>query len=782
MNHVYALRRTFSLIVILVSFLSFSFAQTTFTVTTTAATGPGSLDQAIQDANSTPGADNIVFNIAGPPPYVITPSFPGLPAITETVSIDGYTQIGASLGPIASRSIVIYINGATAGFSHGLTINADLTTISGLAIGGFLRNGIDIAGGVADVFIWGNFIGTDPTGLTAAGNNGDGISMGELSGGSDAIIIGTNSDGTNDDGEGNILSANGRDGILGWTVSNCIISGNFIGSDRFAAGTGFGNVRNGILLTVSSSANRIGTNGDNNNDVQELNGIIHNGVGIVLAAGSNLNAISGNLIGVQVPPTFTAAGNVGDGITIINSSNNRIGINPAHANAVAESNVISSNGGNGITISAQDFLSGFNTDPSVDNIVAGNFIGTTPLNDVRGNGGNGVSITSTDGVANTGTLIGSNNDGTGDNAESNMIANNSVIGVAIGNDPPTGGPAEITGATVSRNSIHDNGALGIDLVGTIGVTANDNGDGDTGPNELFNFPVITSNHGNGTSLRVTGISRPNSIIEVYLADGGGEGATFLFRAQEGTTLNGITDALAGTAGFSDPVYGTFTDNLFEFDVPQGVIGVTIPPGAQLVAIGIDPATGGASEFGQAALLLPVSLISFKGQLNDGVAKLSWTTSREINSSHFVIEKSIDGTNYNSVGQVNSGMLGGQYSFVDKSALGKVNYYRLRIVDTDLNYAFSKILIIRNDDVPVTFKFSPNPVSNALYISFKLDKEETVKLNIYDQMGRLTKRYNLPGGKGINAFTISDLGNLSAGNYVIELLGEKLSVREKIVKK
>jgi len=255
----------------------------------------------------------------------------------------------------------------------------------------------------------------------------------------------------------------------------------------------------------------------------------------------------------------------------------------------------------------------------------------------------------------------------------------------------------------------------------------------------------------------------------------------LFRAQEGTTINGIADAASGTANYSDPVYGTFTDNAFEFEVSLTAMAIPIPPGAQLVAIGID-ANGSVSEFGPQALILPVTLISFKGQLNDGVAKLSWTTSREINSSHFVVEKSIDGTNYISVGQVNSGMVGGQYSFVDKTALGKVNYYRLRIVDTDLNYTFSKIVVIRNDAEPVVFKLSPNPVSTYLYVSFKLEKEEVIKLNIYDQMGRLTKRYNLQGGKGINAFTLSDLGNLAAGNYVIELQGETLSVREKIIKK
>ncbi len=775
MNHVYAMRRTFSLIVIFLSFFSFSIAQTTFTVTTTAATGPGSLDQAILDANSTGGADMIVFAIAGPPPYVITPAFPGIAAITEDVTIDGYSQPGASSGTMATRVIVVSINGSLAGFSHGLTINSSNVVVSGLAINGFARNGIDVADGMANIWIWGNFIGSDVSGMVGMGND-NGINLGGFLGtiGVDVITIGTNSDGTNDNAEGNLISDNAQDGVIGWRLTNSIVSGNFIGSDRTGMGTTLGNARNGVLLTINCTDNRIGTNGDGVNDSEELNGFIMNaGTGVTIAAGSNFNIIAGNIIGLNT--TGAAAGN-GIGIEIINSSNNRIGIDATHANFAAESNVIcSSTGpGHGINFRAENFL-GVNTDPNSGNIIAGNFIGTTPTNDVRGNTGNGINFVAADGVTNVDHIVGSNNDGNNDNLEGNVIAYNSFTGIAVGaaNTP------DINGISISRNSIHDNTGIGIDIIGTIGATANDDGDGDTGTNEQYNSPFITSNHGDATNLRVTGISRPGSIIEVFLADAGGEGATFLFRAQEGTTLNGITDALTGTSTFMG-----VTDENFEFVVPLNSIFGPIPPGAQLVAIGTKPDVGdnSTSEFGNAVLLLPVTLTGFKGQLVDGVVKLSWTTSREINSSHFVVEKSIDGINYSSVGQVSSGAIGGQYTFVDKTALGKVNYYRLRMVDADLNFTFSKILIIRNDAEPVVFKLSPNPVSTYLNVSFKLDKDEVIKLNIYDQMGRLSKRYTLQAGKGINAFTISDLGNLSAGNYIVELLGETLSVKEKIIKK
>src|SRR5262245_13861297 len=67
----------------------------TYTVTTTADSGAGSLRKAIDDANANPGADSIHFNIVGSGVHTIAPATP-LPAITGQVTIDGYTQPGAS--------------------------------------------------------------------------------------------------------------------------------------------------------------------------------------------------------------------------------------------------------------------------------------------------------------------------------------------------------------------------------------------------------------------------------------------------------------------------------------------------------------------------------------------------------------------------------------------------------------------------------------------------------------------------------------------------------------
>lgn len=761
----------------------FSFSAI-FTVTNTNDSGPGSLRQAILDANANFGADVIEFNITGTGPFVISPAS-GLPSIDEALTINGYSQPGATIGSMASRSIQIILSGAAAGSGvSGLTINDNNVTIAGLAINSFSRDGITVLNGASNLFIWGNFIGTDATGFVYLSNGVHGINLGDFGpGGSDAVIIGTNSDGINDTDEGNLITANFGDGILGWALTNSIISGNFIGSNRAGLSSGLGNGRNGIILTVFSTGNRIGTNGDGVNDLQELNGIISNGGrGILIAAGSNNNVVAGNIVGLTT--TNAAAGNLTGGLEILNSSNNRIGVDVTHVGAALESNIFSSNQGDGVRLTAEDFFGlNFNT---ANNIIAGNYIGTAPGNLSRGNTDKGIELNAEDNLQTTDNTIGSNNDGLADAGEANIIAYNN-IGIGA-NLPNPAFPLEvnnINGNKFSRNSIHNNTTLGIDL-NNDGITANDNGDADDGPNELFNFPVIKRAFTTGltNNLTVQGITRPSSVVEFYIHDGSGEGMTFLFRAQEGGTLNGITDASAATDSYSDPTYGTFTDNQFEFTIPLSSLPPGFQAGAQLVALAIKGAAADSStsEFGPSLTVLPITLTSFQGNLADGVVKLSWITSRETNGSHFVVEKSIDGTTYTAIGQVKAGAASRQYSFTDNTPLSKQNYYRLKMVDADGNYNYSRIVNIRNDGSNVVLKLTPNPVISNLNVSFVSEKNEAVHINFFDQMGRLARRYNVQANRGLNAFNLTDLNNLPAGNYTVEVIGENIKARQQIIKK
>src|SRR5689334_196222 len=99
----------------------------TYTVTNVNDSGPGSLRQAILDANANPGGDAIAFNIPGPAPHVIAPQSP-LPVITDSVSVAGRTQPGYSA---TTGAPVIELTGAAAGpGAAGLVLGPDASNSS----------------------------------------------------------------------------------------------------------------------------------------------------------------------------------------------------------------------------------------------------------------------------------------------------------------------------------------------------------------------------------------------------------------------------------------------------------------------------------------------------------------------------------------------------------------------------------------------------------------------------------------------------------------------------
>src|SRR5690349_2072203 len=144
-----------------------------FSVTNTNDSGAGSLRQAILDANSM-GGGTINFDILPHGPvYTISP-LTALPIITQTVTIDGYTQSGAMMNtnpPTMGLNTVLTIelSGVNSGSNFaGLVINAPNCTVRGLVINRFVGDGIRVCSN-GNVFE-GNFIGTNPAGTMALGN------------------------------------------------------------------------------------------------------------------------------------------------------------------------------------------------------------------------------------------------------------------------------------------------------------------------------------------------------------------------------------------------------------------------------------------------------------------------------------------------------------------------------------------------------------------------------------------------------------------------------------
>lgn len=151
---------------------------TVFTVTTTVDAGPGSLRQAVHDANAAPDLDTVAFNIPGEGLQTIAIAS-ALPPLIHPVVIDGFSQPGASPNTHAngdSAVRLIELDGTNAGPSDGLVLAGSFVTVRGLVISNFTGHGIRIVG--SDNTVEGNSIGAGTDGDSNSGNGGSGVSVG----------------------------------------------------------------------------------------------------------------------------------------------------------------------------------------------------------------------------------------------------------------------------------------------------------------------------------------------------------------------------------------------------------------------------------------------------------------------------------------------------------------------------------------------------------------------------------------------------------------------------
>jgi CSLREA domain-containing protein len=312
--------------------------------------------------------DTIDFNILGglQPRQTILVGSTGngaLPALDKSITINGYTEPGASRNTLAhgdNAKILIALDGANAGANaDGVLVSstgAD-STITGLDVFDFSSSEIGLQGGSNTVA--GNDVGYDSTGAPTRSPLGIHVSAS-----SNNIIGGTSP------GARNLISGNLESGvaIVGTTSSGAtgnLVEGNFIGTDPSGlhpAPNAFysPNTTLGAVLIAGGEFNSIG--GIKPGDGNVISG---NGAGVNLTDGAQQNTVQGNLIGVAADGK-TALGNRTYGIRVGSddnlappngpgqpnepaSSSNVIGAN-AQALAAGGGNVIAFNGGDGVLI------------------------------------------------------------------------------------------------------------------------------------------------------------------------------------------------------------------------------------------------------------------------------------------------------------------------------------------------------------------------------------------------------------------------------------------------
>jgi alpha-tubulin suppressor-like RCC1 family protein len=168
------------------------------------------------------------------------------------------------------------------------------------------------------------------------------------------------------------------------------------------------------------------------------------------------------------------------------------------------------------------------------------------------------------------------------------------------------------------------------------------------------------------------------------------------------------------------------------------------------------------------IALPLFLINFSAHKEINAINLAWQTTNEVNTSHFTIQRSVNGTSFSNLGKV-AAKGDGNYSYTDDLStitheLSPI-YYRLQMVDKDGSFTYSKVVAVTINDNRKTLVLFPNPVKDNLFVQMTSTKAEKLTLQVTDLQGRLLQQEATQVGVGNVSLSVNTSA-LAKGTYVL----------------
>lgn len=243
--------------------------------------------------------------------------------------------------------------------------------------------------------------------------------------------------------------------------------------------------------------------------------------------------------------------------------------------------------------------------------------------------------------------------------------------------------------------------------------------------------------------------------------------------------------------FSVSAGGTLSDESFQWYV-NGILDTTIvgdstfkinSPGNYYVAVNNSIATQLTLYSDTGFSALPVTLANFTGSLTNGNVVLNWETSQELNTSHFNVQRSMDGKHFITIDEVKAAgnsNVNRRYSYVD-AGVTKLNvpdlFYHLQSVDIDYKVQISNVISINvaaNNSQPVVF---PNPANSIVNLFIPNGFSANSYAFIYDANGKMILEKNLNGSSNQQFY----IKNLAQGNYSLVIIrGGKIVYKTELV--
>lgn len=169
-------------------------------------------------------------------------------------------------------------------------------------------------------------------------------------------------------------------------------------------------------------------------------------------------------------------------------------------------------------------------------------------------------------------------------------------------------------------------------------------------------------------------------------------------------------------------------------------------------------------------LLPVDWKYFTGTTDGKVNFLKWATASEERTSHFEVQRSLNGIDFETIGTVAASGTSSEthaYQYNDLTPFKGMNYYRLRLLDLDGAETISDIVALEIGKDAKGYVFYPNPTQNTVFYQYSTDSDDDLQLEVVDVLGRILYAENIKGAVGANQIAI-ELGAYPAGNYLLRV--------------
>jgi hypothetical protein len=159
-------------------------------------------------------------------------------------------------------------------------------------------------------------------------------------------------------------------------------------------------------------------------------------------------------------------------------------------------------------------------------------------------------------------------------------------------------------------------------------------------------------------------------------------------------------------------------------------------------------------------VFPVAGLHLQATPVGNQVRLDWSTDLEVNTAHFEVERSLDGESFVPIGQVAAGGNlpdGARYNSMDTRPQFGVNYYRLRQVDLNGDFAYSNT-VLATFGAALGLQLYPNPAQDAVTVTYA--GADPVSLTLSNMLGQQIASFEITGSQMLQ------LGHLPKGIYLV----------------